>query len=106
DWTLTLAAFVLGLAFGYVIRTLFVRVDSGKDLEKRADQAVLELSQYKQSVTDLHQEQGRELAALALQLDKVNRQWHEASDFLQIQESDLPKPSKQATTLKNGAGKA
>ncbi|MGI2260531.1 ZapG family protein [Shewanella sp. GXUN23E] len=92
DWTLALAAFVLGLVLGYVIHTLIVRDDTGKDQQKRAEQAVLELSQYKQSVTDLHQEQGRELAALAAQLEKVNRQWHEASDFLQIQESDLPRP--------------
>ncbi|MCL1038600.1 DUF1043 family protein [Shewanella submarina] len=92
DWTLALAAFILGLVLGYVARTLIARNDSGKDNEKKAEQAMLELSQYKQSVADLYQEQGEQLSLLAEQVNKVNQQWNESVRHLHLGDESKPLP--------------
>lgn len=92
DWTLALAAFVFGLVLGYVARTLIARNESSEDFEKAAEQATLELSQYKQSVADLYEEQGQQLALLSEQLDRVNRQWNESVRHLHIEGAPKPLP--------------
>ncbi|WP_394204393.1 ZapG family protein [Shewanella waksmanii] len=82
EWALVIAAFILGLALGYVARTIFARKGEAQASSKQLEQTRLELSQHKQEVHDHFDEQYAQLSALTEQLNKFNQRWNESSTTL------------------------
>ncbi|MGS0680427.1 ZapG family protein [Shewanella sp. 125m-7] len=76
EWALTLAAFVIGGVFGYVGHTLLAKNNRHKCNNEQLEQTQLEMSQYKQEVSDHFDEQHKQLAELTAQLNRVNQQWN------------------------------
>lgn len=79
EWALTFAAFVIGGVFGYVSHTLLAKNNRHKSNNEQLEQTQLELSQYKQEVSDHFDDQFKQLAELTAQLNKVNQQWNNAA---------------------------
>ncbi|MBE7214082.1 YhcB family protein [Shewanella benthica] len=82
EWPLVIATFVLGILLGYVGRTIIARNSESNGKGKAHEQTKLELSQHKQEVTDHFELHHKQLAELAEQLNKINKQWNEAANTL------------------------
>ncbi len=90
EWALVVAAFVIGLLLGYVGRTLLSRNGNSASSSKLAEQAKLELSQYKQEVNDHVEEHHRQLAELTQTISKLSSQWNDSSAIIAPQNSNKP----------------
>ena len=90
EWPLVIATFVLGILLGYVGRTIIARNSESNGKGKAHEQTKLELSQHKQEVTDHFELHHKQLAELAEQLNKVNKQWNEAANTLAPKSTATP----------------
>ncbi|MEI6860323.1 MAG: DUF1043 family protein [Shewanella sp.] len=79
EWPLVIATFVLGILLGYIGRTIIARNSDTNGKGKALEQTKLELSQYKQEVTDHFDLHHKQLVNLTEQLNKINQQWNEAA---------------------------
>ncbi|BDM65827.1 hypothetical protein NFHSH190041_32790 [Shewanella sp. NFH-SH190041] len=84
DWTLTLAAFIIGLVLGYVLHSLISRNSGEKVNAKVIEQAQMEMSQYRQEVTDQYAGHLQQLSQLTEQLNRVNQSWNDTANTLQL----------------------
>ncbi|WOT04672.1 ZapG family protein [Shewanella youngdeokensis] len=75
EWALTFAAFIIGSVFGYVGHSVVTRNNKDKSQNKQLEQTQLELSQYKQEVSDHVDDHYKQLTELTHLLNKVNVQW-------------------------------
>ena len=89
-WPLVVATFLLGMVLGYVVRTIYAKSHGSNSKDKALEQTRLELSQYKQEVTDHFEVHYQQLAELTDQLNKLNKQWNEAANTLAPKSSAKP----------------
>ncbi len=82
EWALTFAAFVIGSVFGYVGHSVLSRNSKDKSQNKQLEQTQLELSQYKQEVSDHCDDHDKQLAELTNLITKVNQKWHTSASIL------------------------
>ncbi|ABZ78226.1 protein of unknown function DUF1043 [Shewanella halifaxensis HAW-EB4] len=99
EWALTLAAFVIGGVFGYVGHTLLAKNNRHKNNNEQLEQTQLELSQYKQEVSDHFDDHYKQLAELTAQLNRVNQQWNASANSFTypVTEKQLPELKVQAS---------
>lgn len=97
EWALTLAAFVIGGVFGYVGHTLLTKNSRHKSNNEQLEQTQLELSQYKQEVSDHFDDHYKQLAELTAQLNRVNQQWNASAALFTTPATDklLPELNSQ-----------
>lgn len=91
SWAISAATFILGSVLGYFARSLLNRHNDNH--ENDAEQAKLELSQYKQEVADnliLHHQQ---LSQLTEQINRLNQHWNESSTTLNSENETKPLPT-------------
>ncbi len=94
DWPLIFAAFIIGIILGYIGRSLLSRNQNCQQTNDELEQAKLELSQYKQDVSDSISQHRKLLVSLNEQIDKVNEHWNEANtSLLENPKSQLPTSS-------------
>lgn len=105
EWALVVAAFILGLALGYVARTVFARKGEAQANSKQLEQTRLELSQHKQEVHDHFDEQHAQLIALTEQLNKFNQQWNDSASTLCPTSSNKKLPTLSQTPAASAAPK-
>ncbi|MCL1148196.1 YhcB family protein [Shewanella marinintestina] len=103
EWALTLAAFVIGGVFGYVSHTLLAKNTNNKSNNEQLEQTQLEMSQYKQEVSDHFDDQYKQLAELSAQLNRVNQQWNTAAPLFTspTTEKKLPELATQSVEKAN-----
>ena len=82
EWALTFAAFVIGSVFGYVAHSVLSKNSKDKSQNKQLEQTQLELSQYKQEVSDHCDDHNKQLAELTSLINKVNQKWHTSANVL------------------------
>lgn len=82
EWALTFAAFVIGSVFGYVGHSVLSRNSKDKSQNKQLEQTQLELSQYKQEVSDHCDDHDKQLAELTNLITKVNQKWSTSASVL------------------------
>ncbi|MCK8046768.1 YhcB family protein [Shewanella sp. 1CM18E] len=99
EWALTLAAFVIGGVFGYVSHTLLAKNNHHKSNNQQLEQTQLELSQYKQEVSDHFDDHYKQLAELSAQLNKVNQQWNNAAPLFTSPITDKKLPELTTKSL-------
>lgn len=92
EWALTFAAFVIGSVFGYVGHSVLSRNSKDKSQNKQLEQTQLELSQYKQEVSDHCDEHDKQLAELTSLISKVNQKWHTSASILTSAAADTTSP--------------
>ncbi|GIU19261.1 MULTISPECIES: ZapG family protein [unclassified Shewanella] len=102
EWALTFAAFVIGGVFGYVGHTLLAKNNRHKSNNEQLEQTQLELSQYKQEVSDHFDDHYKQLAELTAQLNRVNQQWNASASLFTspITDKQLPELGVQNTAEK------
>ncbi len=103
EWALTFAAFVIGGVFGYVGHTLMTKNNRHKNNNEQLEQTQLELSQYKQEVSDHFDDHYKQLAELTAQLNRVNQQWNASASLFTSPATDkqLPELGAPNTTEKS-----
>lgn len=101
DWPLTIAAFIIGLALGYVGRTVFNKKGYKTEQDKAIEQTKYEFSQYKEEVQDHFAMQHQQLNQLSQQLSQLNKQWNEAAGVLDPQENYKPLPTLELNQASN-----
>ncbi|WP_299805817.1 DUF1043 family protein [uncultured Shewanella sp.] len=92
EWALTFAAFVIGGVFGYVGHTLLAKNNRHKNNNEQLEQTQLELSQYKQEVSDHFDDHYKQLAELTAQLNRVNQQWNASASLFTSPVTDKQLP--------------
>ncbi|ABV88910.1 ZapG family protein [Shewanella pealeana] len=99
EWALTFAAFVIGGVFGYVGHTLLAKNNRHKNNNEQLEQTQLELSQYKQEVSDHFDDHYKQLAELTAQLNRVNQQWNASASLFTspVTDKQLPELGVQST---------
>lgn len=100
DWTIAIATFLLGGIIGFIIKSFIPQHKNTLDVIKAAEQTKMELSQYKQDVTDCVIAHHQQLMHLTEQINKLNSQWNNTFDTLQNEETKkLPTFTTMPTTV-------
>ncbi|QDF66014.1 DUF1043 family protein [Shewanella sp. SNU WT4] len=88
EFALLLAAFVMGIVIGAVGRPLLFRATHTQDNQKQLEHVTLELTQYRQEVSDRFVEHYQQLASLTEQINKLNANWNLAANQLTLDADD------------------
>ena len=102
EWALPLAAFVIGGVFGYLGHTLLAKNNRHKNNNEQLEQTQLELSQYKQEVSDHFDDHYKQLAELSAQLNRVNQQWNASAKLFTSPATDKQLPELKLLSADKG----
>ena len=86
DWAITLIAFIIGAAAGYIGRTLMVAKQT--PAQTQLENTRFELEQQKQEISDYLAQSHEMLGEMTNQMNRFNQHWNENAKSILGEESD------------------